>query len=192
MPLVIEIAVTAEFNGKPHVNVFHVIEDTGTESLENLLDVFELSYLPAIAAVQSANLIYNRLAAVPLDILDNRTPVVRPINIPGDIAGSEYMPAGNHIWSVFDTPGVGLKAGGKLIGGLLEGFFTGGEPTVALLDAIEAALNILQLLLVGINFFLAVYRPVFSVPGVPTASLVTAIRTRGDGTNNRRMNEFLR
>ena len=178
MPLVIEISAVGDFAGKPHVNVFHVIEDTGLVSLDLALDVFENTYLPALAAIQSNDLVWSQLQAKPLDILDNRTPVVRPINIPGTRGGTDWMPGGNHIWTVFDTPGIGLKAGGKLIGGLVEDDFTSGEPQTSLLDTIEAALNVLQTLLSVANFFLAVFRPTFSVPGVPTASVVSAILTR--------------
>lgn len=192
MPLTIEIAVIAEYNGKPHNNIFHVIEDTGLETLDSALDVFETNYLPLISAAQVDTLVYTQLTAKPLDILDNRTPVVRAINVPGAINTAEKMPAGNHVWTVFDTPGVGLKAGGKMISGFAESSFTGGEPIISLLDDVEAALGILQLLLQAANFFLAVFRPAFSLPGVPVASIVTAIRTRGDSTNNRRMNPFLR
>jgi len=192
MPLVIEIGVLGQMNGKPHNNIFHVIEDTGLIALDNCLDIFENQYLPLIAADQASALVYNQLTARPLDALDNRSAIVRPVTEQGNVDTTQFMPAGNHLWTVFETAGIGLKAGGKLISGWTEADFDNGEPDIALLDSVQAALQALDTLLTFASFFLAVYRPAFSVAGIPVASLVTAIRTRGDGTNNRRMNPFIR
>jgi len=192
MPLVIEIGLLGTLNGKPHNNIFHVIEDTGLLPLDDALNVFESTYLPAVIVSQVEALVYNQLTARPLDILDNRTPIVRPINVTGDVNTNDYMPAGNHLWTVFETAGIGLKAGGKIISGWAEGNFTNGEPVGSLLDNLESALNTLRVVLSLSGFFLSVFRPTFSIPGVPVASIVTAVRTRGDSTNNRRMNPFIR
>lgn len=192
MPLVIEIALLAFLGGKPHNNIYHVIEDTGLLDLNDALDVFENVFLPAIRIFQASAIVYTQLTARPLDILDNRTPLVRPINQNGDIDTTEWMPSGNHLWSVFETAGIGLKAGGKMISGWTEADFTNGEPTNTLLDNVEAAMNVLRVTLSFAGFFLSVFRPTFSIPGVPVASLVTALRTRGDSTNNRRGNPFVR
>ena len=192
MPLVIEIAVLGTFQGKPHNNIYHVIEDTGIVLLDDAIDVFENTFLPALSAVQVDSLTYNQITARPLDILDNRTPIVRPISISGGSVGNEFLPAGNHLWTVFETAGIGLKAGGKMVSGWPETLFSGGEPAISLLDTVEVAFELLNVTLNFASFFLSVYRPAFSLPGVPTASLVTSIRTRGDSTNNRRMNPFIR
>jgi len=190
--LVIEISIRANLIGREIFNIYHVVEPTGLVPLDSILDIFEASEVDALAPLRNVGYVTNLMTATPLDALDTRTATSRTLSTSGTVLGTQSMPTGVHVFSVLQTAGIGLKSGGKLLAGWDENGFTAGNPTNGLLDGIQLALNGLLADLLAGGISLAVYRPTFSIAGLPVASLVTEITVRGDSTNNRRRQPFER
>ena len=191
MATLYECIVRGSNQGRDHVNVFHVLDDNDNVVLADLADVFRIDYCVPMAPIMSSQMIWTKIEIKSLSA-GNPGVFTLAINVPGTVAG-DPMPTGVHVHVKLVSADQSEKSGAKMVGGWGEASFTGGNPTVGTLDALQ---NIYDLLLLALDAVvdteMAIFRPTFSFPGIPAFSLVQSILVRGDSVSNRRSLAFER
>ena len=191
MSTVYEVAVKGVQQGKPINNIFHVWDGDDNAILPVLAQTFLTYWVNAFApnwvsVLTITNIVVKSLSGTNPGFYD------LVANVVGGFVG-EALPTGVHVFAKLLSGDPSFRAGGKLIGGWSEAQFVEGIPTVAVLDDVQAKMDILKSKInVDAGCDLAIYRPTLSLPGLPQISIVSAILVRGGSTNNRRKRPFAR
>lgn len=191
MSHVFEVVIQAIQAGIILNNIYHVLDGNESESPDDVADVFEDNYIPDVKSFQVNDVVYESITVTPMDVSNPADPVVRIVNLPGDI-GLESLPTGNHIWVKLVSDDNGFKSGGKMLAGFSEADNDDGIVLVATINSLQIIFDDLLTDLVAAGLALCIYRPTLSTPGFPQVSTSSAIVVRGFGSNNRRQRIFQR
>lgn len=191
MGYVYEVVLNGEQATVPIASVFHVWDGDETQSPDDVADVFENNYLPDLLPLLHTSLTWFEILVTGLDVGNLADPIKRAVGLQGQAVG-DPLPTGNHVWVKFLSADNGFKAGGKLVPGVNETNSQGLTLTGAFLDSLQLVFDDLLLDLVAAGLALAIYRPVLSLPGLPSISLVAGIVAKGLGSNNRRQRPYQR
>lgn len=191
MPTVYEVAVKASLIGKPHVNVFHVYDGDDNATLATIASAFNTEFVDAMLPLVSTSMQFTEIS---VKSITGANPGTYDLSIAKTGTNpDDPMPTGIHVNVKLNSDDQGFKAGNKLIGGFVETQFTGGEPSNALLNALQVVFDDFIPALISIaGVYLSIYRPSLSVPGFPQVSTTSSALVRGDSTNNRRRKDFER
>jgi len=191
MSHVFEVVIQAIQAGIILNNIYHVLDGNESESPDDVADVFENNYIPDVKSFQVNDVVYESITVTPMDVSNPADPVVRIVNLPGDI-GLDSLPIGNHIWVKLVSDDNGFKSGGKMLAGFSETDNDDGIVLTATINSLQIGFDALLTDLVAAGLALCIYRPTLRPPGFPQVSTSSAIVVRGFGSNNRRQRIFQR
>lgn len=191
MATLYEVTLRGSNQGQPHINVFHVFDSNDSATLEEIADFFESDYMFPMGPVLTIDMTWSKIEVNSLSA-GNPGTFSKAVNQTGTVLG-DPMTTGVHIFVKLVSADQSEKSGGKLVGALGEASFVDGDPTTGTLDFIQTVYdNLLANINPDIGAVLAIYRPTFSLPGIPAFSLVQSALVRGDSVNNRRVKSFER
>lgn len=185
MGYVFEVGIRATYQGRPHVNVFHVYNGAEDQTPDDVADEFETGYIDVIKAIQDPDFSYGEISVKPLDVGNTDDPITRNLTDVGGQTGEQYH-RGVHVWARLKSADNGFRPGGKMIGGLTENDLDDAVLDSGAQTTIETAFSGLITALGTINSVLAIYRPSISTPGFPNISEVAGVDIIRVSTNNRR------
>lgn len=191
MATVYQVSVNAKNQSKDHSNIWAAFDGNDNGILPDIAQYFLAELLTPMLPVLSDQFIYSSIQIESLTAVNPGT-FQLILAIPGQ-AATDPMPTGVHVNAKLVSADQSFKSGNKLLGGGVENSFTNGEPTDSYLDFIQNVLSLFRTGMGGaIGMDLAIFRPTFSLPGIPEVSIVQSILVRGGSTNNRRLKDFKR